>query len=171
MAYPKPPDPSVLPGRPNRYELEIAEAQKSLRTLLTRYDMAEFRAQQHASDMVDIVAGFARDPTLDPKFRKECAIDVMNRAYGTVTQKTQVTMIGQVAADDPVARDIAKATEQAAAYRRLSEYIDAVPYADWPDDVKVLAGDMGAAFDIQPATVEHEGPVTEIVVDAPAPPG
>jgi len=69
-----------------------------LRTLLKRYDLAEFQAQTHAAEMVDTLAGFVRDITLPAEFRAKCANDVLDRGYGKPASKARVESLSLPAA-------------------------------------------------------------------------
>ena len=126
-----------------------AQARAALRDLMSKYDIAEYRAQQHAADMVDIVAGFARDETKPDAFRRQCALDVLDRAYGTVTVKSHITMAAaQVPADDPIGREIDKAARNSFLYLKISEYLgNGTPFDLWPTEVREAAGDMAEAFE------------------------
>ena len=148
---------------PSEHDRKLVQARESLRALLLQYDVAEFQAQTHAVEMVNIVASFARDEKLDVKFRKECALDVVDRAYGKVTTKVQTTQLFGTA-PDPVAATIQAAASEADKYLRLSEWIGSdKPVSQWPDDVQATAREAGIVAD-----VEHEGPAQE-VLDSDAP--
>lgn len=140
-------------------------ARNALRDMMSKYDIAEFQAQLHAAEMVDVVVGFARDTTLPPAFRKECALDVLDRAYGKVTTKTQIDMRASVSVhNDPVAQDIAKATEQSSLYLKISHYLGSgTPYDLWPEDVREAVGDMSDAF------AQIDGEAVEVAVDTVPP--
>jgi hypothetical protein len=114
-----------------------ADAQGKLARRMSRFSMAEFKAQGHVGDMVDILAGFAMDPTLDVQFRRTCALDVIERADGKVAVKVQMQ---QVAVDssgvtiDAEAADAMREAEQLAeAERWISGGLDP---SEWPEAVR-----------------------------------
>lgn len=119
-----------------------AAATAALRKLLRKYDISEFEAQKHAVEMVQILAGFARDVTADVAFRRQCANDVLNRAYGTPTEKKQVTILDPNAETDKGATIGAEIEAIHVETRRLEErdrlIAQKVPFDQWPEDVRVL---------------------------------
>lgn len=126
-------------------------AATQLRTLLSRYDLAEFQAQTYAADMVDVLAGFARDPCQSVEFRRQCANDVLNRAYGMPATKATLTVI------DPreqtpdglttVGAQIEAIKAGAAQLQTLDQYVGKRPVSEWPESIKALAGDMVTVFE------------------------
>jgi hypothetical protein len=123
------------------------QASKNLKTLLSRFDVAEFRAQMHASDMVDVLAGFAMDPTQAPAFRRDCAKDVLERAYGTVGQKTGIEVHDVTPeAANPVMALIESHQRTAAQLQRLDAYVGKVPVEEWPEDIKAAGKEFISAW-------------------------
>jgi hypothetical protein len=66
------------------------QAQLALAKKMSRFSMAEFEAQRHMCDMVGLLVGFAKDPTVEISIRRQCALDVIERADGKVATKIQV---------------------------------------------------------------------------------
>lgn len=125
------------------------EASNNLRKLFASYDIAEFRAQTHAADMVDILAGFARDPTQAISFRRECANDVLNRAYGTPAQKATVLQLDPAS---PEAGRVAQLIDQNRETTQQLALLDAwsqVDYSTWPDEIKEQMGEFGRQWSAQ----------------------
>lgn len=125
------------------------QAAEQLRTLLSRYDLAEFQAQTHAADMVDILAGFAKDPLQTVAFRRECANDVLNRAYGMPATKATLQLIDprqQVEEGTTVGAQIEAVKAGAEKLQLLDQYIGKLPPAMWPEHIRELAGDLVAVY-------------------------
>ena len=127
------------------------QAALQLRTLLHRYDLAEFQAQTHAADMIDVLAGLARDPTVPVDYRiiakRTRGID---RASGKPATKATVTMVNTQAVG-PDGRSIGETIEAARlnadAFTRLDDLVRrGVPSEMWPDDIRLLAGDVAASY-------------------------
>lgn len=125
-------------------------AAKQLRTLLSHYDLAEFEAQIHAADMVTILAGFAKDATQAPDFRRQCANDVLDRAYGRPATKATVTIVDPSAKNDagsPVREEIEATRVTAEAYQELDDLVRRkVPPEQWPERIRALAGEAIAYY-------------------------
>lgn len=121
-----------------------------MRTLLSRYDLAEFQAQTHAADMVDILAAFAWDVTKPDDFRRQCANDVLDRAYGKPTMKAHFEMVDPSAdAGDgsTVGQTIKAACAAAQDFQDLDELVRRkVPQDQWPERLRKLAGDAIAYY-------------------------
>ena len=121
-----------------------------LRTLLKRYDLAEFQAQTHAAGMVDILAGFAMDINQPVDFRRQCANDVLDRGYGKPASKAKVEIVDTTAAGitgKAIGDEIEAAIISAEVFQRLSELtMKQIPYDQWPDDVRKAAEGMDAFF-------------------------
>ena len=121
---------------------EVAAA--GLRTMLSRYNLAEFQAQTHAVEMIDMLAGIALDPTAPLDMRRNCANDVLDRAYGKAATQARVEII------DPATRDpgggtageaMRAAVASADLFRRLTDLtMRGVPSNLWPEDVLAAAG-------------------------------
>jgi hypothetical protein len=128
------------------------KAAQHLRELMSNYDIAEFQAQTHAADMVNILAGFARDPTRPDDFRRTCANDVLNRAYGTPAIKATVLQLDPASAE---AHKIGGLIDQSRETADMLQLIDAwaqVPYDRWPETVKEQTGEFGKAWGDQQQT-------------------
>lgn len=127
-----------------------AIATLTLRELLRGHDIAEFQAQRYAADMIDFLAAVAMDVTQDIGTRRQCANDVLNRAYGTPATKARV--------------EITDATTQGTSGMSIADQIDAIrlttsmqeqineltmkgiPPEAWPEEVRLAAGNMMASF-------------------------
>ena len=124
--------------------------------MLQRYDMAEFQAQTYACDMIDMLAGFAQDMTLPVAFRRECANDVLDRAYGKPATKTQVEIVNtedQTGTGRTVGEDIESARLSADLYQRLNSLVaQGVSPENWPAEVRRIAGESLSYFEVDTDT-------------------
>jgi hypothetical protein len=123
-------------------------AAAQLRTLLKRYDTAEFQAQTHACRMVDMLAGFADDIFQPVEFRRQCANDILDRAYGKPATKARVEIVdtsAKTAEGMTVGDEIQAAIVTADVFRRVNDLtMRQIPFSEWPDDVKAAVGEEGA---------------------------
>jgi hypothetical protein len=132
---------------------EISDRHKAalhLRTLLSTYDLAEFQAQTHSARMVDILAAFADDVTRPDDFRRVCANDVLNRAYGTPTQKAKIEFHDPRAKGESgstIGEEIEAAKVAAEMFQRMNDLtMRRVPMSKWPEDVKRIAESTAYTF-------------------------
>lgn len=125
---------------------------EQLRQSMARYDVAEFQAQRHAATMVDVLAGFAMDPTLSVDFRRSCAKDVIERASGLPAQNLAPQLLDPSAAApeggtiggtiDAIRLNTDKLAE-------LDEWMSR-PMAEWPERVKLLALEHALPYSEEP---------------------
>ena len=134
---------SLIPGNVTRAQTEMS---RYLRELYSQYDIAEFRAQTHAADMVDILAGFARDPTQAVTFRRDCANDVLNRAYGTPAQKATTLQLDPASQEGGKVAALIDQSRETTAMLALLDQWTQVSYEDWPDNIREQLGEFGKAF-------------------------
>ena len=138
-----------------KYKEPFKQAKSQVRQALGTYDVAEFQAQLHAVEAVETLYQFMSDPLLAHDFRRNCALDILERAYGKPTNKSQISLTApppdsDVAAD-PVATQIEAAKVKGQQFLELQAYIDSVPFSMWPDHVKEMAGPDAAVY----AEIEH----------------
>lgn len=108
-------------------------------------NMAEFHAQLVEVEMVEIIAGFARDLTLEPKFRKECALDVLLLARGPSVPWPRDGKTISVHEPGPAGGTVGDTIEAARLAADLYQQLDdlvrrKVPPAEWPPAVREAAG-------------------------------
>ena len=128
---------------------KINEARQEVRRALGSYDVAEFTAQLHAVSAVETLAQFMNDPTLNPEFRRCCANDLLDRAYGKPVAKQQISLFSappENTGPDPIHIEIEAACVKADQFSELQRYISgAVPFDKWPEHIKDMLGDSGGA--------------------------
>ena len=126
------------------------KAALQLRTLLGRYDLAEFQAQTHSARMIDILAAFADDVTRPDEFRRSCANDVLNRAYGTPVTKAKIEFHDPRAKGESgstIGEEIEAAKVAADMFQRMNDLtMRRVPMDKWPEDVKRIAESTAYTF-------------------------
>ena len=127
-----------------------AIATLTLRELLRGHDVAEFQAQQYAADMIDFLAGVAMDVTQEIGVRRQCANDVLNRAYGTpaTKQRVEITdMTTQGHSGVTIAQEIEAIRLTTALQEQINELVmRGIPPEAWPEDIRLAAGNMIASF-------------------------
>lgn len=150
-------DREITPGRKmvrSPYPTDPREikalATLTLRELLRGHDISEFQAQQHAADMVNFLAAVALDVTQDIGVRRQCANDVLNRAYGTPATKARVE-ITDTSTRGQSGATIGEEIEAIRMTTMLQEQINEltmrnIPPEAWPEDVRLAAGNMLATF-------------------------
>jgi hypothetical protein len=141
-------------------------AAEQLRTLLKRYDLAEFQAQTHAIRMVDMLAGFADDTKQSMEFRRQCANDVLDRAYGKPATKARVEITDTAARSASgltVGEEIEAAIVSAEVFQRLNDLtMRQIPIEQWPEDVREAMGaDAAATFASQQQPQTEQGQEAE----------
>ena len=106
---------------------------------MAKTNLAEFQARIYEADMVDIVAGFAYDVTLDVRFRKKCAESVVDRARGRVIQTTRsIIETASPASDDPE-KAIEAARVSVARMRELQQCLaSGRPREAWPEHIRAM---------------------------------
>ena len=127
----------------------IRAARAHVRSLVGRFDIAEFLAQTEAAKCIETLAGFRDDMTLSTEFRRQCALDLLDRGYGKPTTKTQFTIAAPMQAEpeDVYAEQVAGAITMADQFREMTRYVGRVPIDQWPAHVREMAGKVieGAA--------------------------
>jgi hypothetical protein len=116
-------------------------------------NLAQFRAQIHEEEMVELLVGFSRDLTLPASLRRQCAIDVVTFARGRIEpwQHEGQTIDPQATGGSghAIGEEIQAARLTAEGYERLNDLImRRVPSDQWPEDIRELAGQ---------ALLEYEG--------------
>jgi hypothetical protein len=111
---------------------------------MSRYDISEFEAQAKAADMIAVLAGLAMDVTQPAGVRRDCANDVLDRAYGKVAIRADPP-----ATVDPASAEGAKTSDMIEAMKRTSAELQLIdqwmarPQEEWPAHVKEAAGRLG----------------------------
>ena len=134
----------MVPKNPELHALRAARAH--VRALTGRFDIAEFLAQCEAAKCIETLAAFRDDFTLAPDFRRLCALDLLERAYGKPKVKGEIQLSAPPpaeAADDLVqhARATALMADQ---FRELNAYVGNIPPEQWPAHVREMAGHVVA---------------------------
>jgi len=155
-----------------RREVEKAVDPQQLREAIGRHfrrltntagvNMAEFRAQLHEEEMVELLVGFTRDMTATMPFRRQCALDVLQLARGQIRpwihdgetiQPDAVGLSGR-----PVREEIDSARRAAEVYAELDDLVRRkVHPSEWPEAVRLAAGDA-ISFFAEEESVNHAVP-------------
>jgi hypothetical protein len=133
-------------------ELMLKQAEKyrdqmstQLRLFARHTNLGELEAKIQARDMILLLAGLAKDHTLDVKFRRECAKDIIERAIPLAPQRTEVITPDKMEATDGRAGTIIDADiEQARlAMEQMAEMtrcIGTLPPDQWPQWLQEKVG-------------------------------
>jgi hypothetical protein len=130
------------------------QAAKAFRNVVhaSSVNLVQFEAQIVEAEMVNIIIGFARDTEMPPGFRKECAKDVIQYARGPQApwfhdgKTINPAEIGRSGVTIEAEIDAAKMTGDL--YQKLDELVRMnIPLADWPDEIRLMAGDLVNVFD------------------------
>jgi hypothetical protein len=140
------------------------QAAAQLRTLMNGIDLAEFKAQVYASDLVDMLAGMAFDPTIAPadlpvaEFRAKIALQLLNRAYGTPTEKTRIEVheVGSTVSEEGLAvrAQITIVEQSVAEYKEMEKYFH-LPPDQWPDWLRARM-ERASSPDVVPAIADGQ---------------
>jgi hypothetical protein len=122
-------------------------------------NFAQYKAQQHEEEMVELLVGFTQDATLTANLRRQCALDVILVARGPQAPwlHSGETIIPGMASQDPngppgrtVGDDIESARRAADVQGELASLVmRKVPPAEWPEHVKLAAGEAIAYFELE----------------------
>ena len=124
--------------------------------------MAMFRAQLHEEEAVQVLIDMYRDPETAPGLRRQCALDVVSIARGPMAPWAHN---GATIVEDGINPNTGlKIADEIDAQRRLSELhqqLDElvrqnVPADKWPEDVRVMAGDLIGYLDIEIETEDAQ---------------
>ncbi len=113
----------------------LTQLSTSERQLLKEIDLAGLEARLHAADMIALLVGFAKDPTLSAETRRPCANDVLDRAYGRPVSgdwQRVVPVAAVVAQGGDVVARIAAAAAAANEMVEMDRYLGKVPSDQWP---------------------------------------
>jgi len=122
-------------------------------------NMAMVEAQRAEQSMVQLLVGFALDPSgdLPPTLRAKCAMDVISIARGAIRdwQHTGETIDPSATRTDGVDGTVADALEAAQASADVSAELDMlvakrVPPEQWPAHVRAVVGDALSYFSERP---------------------
>ena len=126
----------------------LRQARAQVRTTVGRFNIAEFLAQTEAAASIQTLAGFRDDWSLSPEFRRVCANDLLDRGYGKPKQSTTVQLSAGPDKEpgDNYAAQIEGAMMMADAFKELNAWVSrGIPYEQWPEHIKEMAGEAGAS--------------------------
>ena len=115
-------------------------------------NLAQFQAQIHEQEMVNLLYGFAMDPTGDLAFRRLCILDVLNIARGPIAPwrhdgQTIDPAAQSATGKGSVGDDIEEAQRSAALLQKLDELVRLkVPVDKWPTEVREAAAEFSEAY-------------------------
>jgi hypothetical protein len=132
-----------------------SRAQLALAQRMTRFSMAEFEAQRHVVDMIGVLTGLAMDMTVDVAIRRQCALDVIERADGKTATKIQIQhdVPQEDSSGATIEHEVASARAEANLLAEAEKWIGSgCDPAMWPDHVRERFGAEALAAFV--ATVE-----------------
>jgi len=117
-------------------------------------NLVQFVAQQHEVECVELLVQFARDETLPPALRRDCAKDILLYARGQPKVWLHDGRTVDPAAPSPrdperrtVGDDIADVCTATALYQQFNLLVSQGVHPDeWSDAVKLLAGESLAHY-------------------------
>lgn len=114
-------------------------------------NLAQFKAQVHEEEMIDLLVGFTRDVTLPATLRRQCALDVVLVARGPIRpwehagETIDPSAEGRTGAT--VGTEIEATRLTADAYMRIASLtMRQVPFSQWPEDLQAAADPALATF-------------------------
>ncbi len=127
-------------------DARLAVAQH-LRKLKGGLNMAQLRAQTHEEGMVDLLATMARNGDVPYAIRRQCAVDVITFARGNPKpwlhdgKSIDPGSLGETG--NTIADEIEAAKHTTSLWKQI-DWLRAnnVPPAQWPEDVRQVAGDL-----------------------------
>jgi hypothetical protein len=129
-------------------------------------NVTQFKAQIYEEEMVDMLAGFARDMTQPTSLRRQCAIDIITYARGLpkpwihVGDTVNPEAEGKVG--ETVGQEINAARLTANIYQQLDELVRRGVHPDsWPADVRQAAGEALAYYSEAASAVTDAEPKEE----------
>jgi hypothetical protein len=114
-------------------------------------NLAQFRAQCHEEEMVELLVGFTRDVTLPASLRRDCAKDVILIARGPIEpwehNGASIDPAAEGRTGNPVAVEIDAARLSSRAYEEIASLaMRQVPFEAWPEYLKPYADPSLATF-------------------------
>lgn len=116
-------------------------------------NLAQFRAQLHEEEMVELLVGFTRDITLPASLRRDCAKDVVTIARGPIQPWIHLGETIDPQAEGRTGNTVGAEIEAARLTSRMYEQITqltmkGVPFEAWPEELKAAADPSMASFSV-----------------------
>lgn len=134
---------------------------KHLARLQGSNNAVQFQAQRYETEMVDLLAQFARDPDLPPALRRQTAIDVLTYARGAVkpwlhdAETIDPTAQGAAGLGATIGQELEAARQTAGLHEQLARLTAAnVHPRDWPAEVRSVAAGLVAFYDAEDGTID-----------------
>jgi hypothetical protein len=113
-------------------------------------NLARWRAQLVEEEMVATLVDFVRDITLTPNFRRECAKDILELARGKIAPQMHdgetINPAEPTSDGSTVGAYIESQRVEATKWMLLDQYVGKVPVAQWPESVRLAAGDLVSVY-------------------------
>lgn len=105
-----------------------------------RFSIAEYEANRHATQMIQVLVEIAADPKIDPMVRRQCALDVIERSDGKIREKEPRT-VAPLLEEDPggitLDHEAQAATDEARLLGEAERWISSgQPPSAWPQAIR-----------------------------------